>query len=591
MVKGINSMRRLLCRSIIVAVLTTCWVVSSSAQAALQPAVYRVNVPNFDTDLRFDESGVFWFGRVTPTENYADVRVASFANKLWVHVNIMDLQLWYDTTPSANTLTDWDSVTLYLDKRGNIGSTPTTDSYRFDGQLNWWEPRVDWQTAYRGDGSGWVSTPITFETYGTWYGVEPPNVVGGHHGWYIAFVIPFSSLGLSGLPPQGTIWGLGIALHDRDTATGPMNPDKLWPLSLAANQPSSWGQMRFGLPGYTLPGPAVKQGTTVVRQGLNGATVQDGVVGGNTLCGGNLSDYFAQWGNLNYAHQIVFNVQNAEQISEWPCFSKAFVTFPLTALPSGKTIISATLTLYHRGNPGPAPEPAYIQVLTVNDDWNESTLTWNNAPYARENLGGVWIPSLSTTPPYPGIPYTWNVSRAVAEAYSTGQPLRLALYSASSPFHNGRYFHSSDVEELNAQGRPTLTITWGEPMSVIHKTVWPPVSSQSRQVTYTLSFLGSGHALTLTDNLPAQVSQPGPIRVMGTGNAVYDVAAHRITWTGSVASGQVVSLTFPVTVLVSNPTAIYNSAVLMDAISGVTTDGAVLLANAFHIWLPLTRRP
>ena len=76
---------------------------------------------------------------------------------------------------------------------------------------------------------------------------------------------------------------------------------------------------------------------------------------------------------------------------------------------------------------------------------------------------GSWVDPLPSFPGWPGVPRQWNVSRAVAQAYATGQPLRLALYSADGPYHSGRYFSSSDMEDWNAVGRPTLTVAWGEP--------------------------------------------------------------------------------------------------------------------------------
>jgi len=561
-------------------------IVGSSAVATPLPPLYRVNAPHFST-LVFDQTAVFWFGRVTPTENYADVRVAYIDQDLWVHVNIMDQQLWYDTSPSAGTLTDWDSVTLYLDKRGNTGGTPTQDSYRFDGQLNWWEPRIDWQTAYRGNGSTWVSVPISFTTYNNWNGEVPPNEVGYHQGWFMAFVIPFDSLGSPNPPPAGTTWGLGITLHDRDTTAGPTNPDKHWPPNLSPGQPSTWGQLRFGLPTYNQPSSVVPAGTTIIRQGLNGATVPDAAVGGDNTCGAGASNYFAEWGNLNYAHKPLFNVQNVEAISEWPCFSKAYVTFPLTSVPSGNAIISATLTLYHSGNPGPAPEPAYIQAFTVSDDWIENTVTWNNAPLARENLGGVWIPSVQTAPPYPGIPYKWDVSRAVAEAYNANQPLRLALYSSHGPFHGGRYFYSSDVEDYNATGRPTLSIVWGRIGPSLSLNAQPVSASTGNVVTYTASLRGSGQAMTLTDDLPALVSPPLSVSASGGGTGIYNAQYHRILWSATVTSGIPITITFPVTVLATSPTALVNTAVLTDSLAGVATSTAIVIANGRHAYLPL----
>ena len=68
-----------------------------------------------------------------------------------------------------------------------------------------------------------------------------------------------------------------------------------------------------------------------------------------------------------------------------------------------------------------------IQVLTVGEDWNESTLTWNSAPLALENVAASWVDPLETPPPYPGVPRQWDVSRAVAEAYAAGQPVRGAI--------------------------------------------------------------------------------------------------------------------------------------------------------------------
>jgi hypothetical protein len=562
-------------------------VVGQSSQATPLAPLREVNAPYFSDGLHFDETAVFWLGRVTPHENYADVRVGYVPWAFWVHVNVMDEYLWYDTSPSPGTLTDWDAVTLYLDKRSSPGNVPTSDSYRFDGQLNAGEPRDRWQAAYLGDGASWTSIPITFTTYNTSYGDVPPNVVGYHQGWFIAFSIPFANLGLSGSPPQGTVWRLGIRLHDRDAATGPVEPDKSWPENMVPDQPSSWGILRFGLPSYVMSTPVGRQGTTIVRQGLNGAVVQDGVVGGNTLCGGDVNDYFQQWGNLNYAHDTVLNVQNVEHISEWPCFSKAYITFPLTAMPAGKTVISATLTLYHRGNPGPAPEPAYIQVLTVNEDWNEATLTWNNAPLARENLGGVWIASVPVAPPDPGIPYNWDVSRAVAEAYTAGQPLRLALYAASGPFHNGRYFHSSDVDDYNAIARPTLTIAWGSATPTLHVAAHPPRARIGDHITYTLSLIGSGYSMTLTDELPQLMSAPGTITTIGGGTTIYQPLQHQVTWQGTITSGMPVTITFPVTVTTSTPCALINIGTLIDAVNGMTSNTAVVIANGVDVWLPL----
>jgi hypothetical protein len=103
-----------------------------------------------------------------------------------------------------------------------------------------------------------------------------------------------------------------------------------------------------------------------------------------------------------------------------------------------------------------------IQVSTAAGDWDETSLTWNNAPLAAENVGRAWVDWLSDQPPWPGVARSWDVSHAVAEAYASGYPLRLVLYSADSARHSGKYFVSSDTGDWNEEGRPTLQVTWGE---------------------------------------------------------------------------------------------------------------------------------
>ena len=131
-------------------------------------------------------------------------------------------------------------------------------------------------------------------------------------------------------------------------------------------------------------------------------------------------------------------------IADWPCFAKYFIKFPLGTVPAGKVIISATLTLHHFGNPGVGwgdpLEPSYLQILTVGQDWDQNTLTWNTAPMARENVSAAWVDPLFAYGGDPGVPRTWDVSRAVAEAYNAGEPLDLAIYSADWPLSQWSLF-------------------------------------------------------------------------------------------------------------------------------------------------------
>lgn len=452
------------------------WLTSGETGRAAPTAigVRRINAPFLSGPIPTREMAVAWFGQVTPDSNYADIRVAYNDTELQIMLAIMDRRLWYDESPAPADLTLWDGATIYLDKNGTVGSTLSPTAYRFDAQLNWWEnPRTGWQAAYRGNGAGWASAAVAFTTV-TGYRWESDTVGGfnnnqNNRGWIIVYHLPFSSLGLSGPPPQGTVWALGAAVHDRDVAATP-GADKFWPETLNPTQPVSWGQLRFGVPWYTHM-PAAPRGTLVVQHGSNGAVVPDAQVGGWTNCGQNVGDYFADWGAINYAGVQWINVQNQSDIADWPCFARYYVNFPMN-VPAGKTIISATVTLRLFGHAGgDAAAPSYIQVLSIDQDWSENTITWNNAPLAQENLGGRWVNPMAN-PGYPGVPVSWDVSRAAAEAYAAGQPLRLAFYSADSDYHSGRYFYTSD--NVDAPVRPILTVTWGDALA-LDPSAWLPL--------------------------------------------------------------------------------------------------------------------
>jgi hypothetical protein len=230
------------------------------------------------------------------------------------------------------------------------------------------------------------------------------------------------------------------------------------------NTPATWGELVFGLPHYQPPA-ASSQSVITIRQGLNGASVVDGHVGGHTTCSRDLWEggIFTTFGTANYAGYGQINIQNQWDISDFACFSKYFVTFPLDALPPNSKILSATLTMHQFGNAwGELIEPSWIQVLTVGEDWDENTLTWNNAPLAVENISGTWVPPMSASLEWPGVPHHWDVSYAVAKSYAAGSPLRLALYSGDGAYHSGRYFTSSDTGDWNTEGRPTLRVTIGD---------------------------------------------------------------------------------------------------------------------------------
>jgi len=563
-----------------------------AALLALPGGVRRVYAPH---NVPASQAAVFWFGRVTPSENYTDVRIRYTDDSLLLSLGIMDRLLWYDTSPSSTDLIAWDSVSLYLSRSGNVGAIPEADSYRLDAQLDWWEPdRASFQAAYRGNGSHWVLEAVPFATSAGWNG-NAPNDGTDDRGWMLYTTIPFMSLGLEGPPAQGTIWGLGLAVHDRDSAAGPPLTDQVWPETMDPLRPATWGQLVFGLKPSYVPGPALQQGIAVVRHGLEDATVVDADVGGSSICGAPAGpDFFPNWGDLNYAGKIFLNIQHVDPISEWPCFSKYYVTFPMDGLPEGKVVLSATLTLYQFGNAGegydPGPQPSFIAVSIVGEDWNEGTLTWNNAPLAGDYVAASWVDPVDELPPWPGLPRHWDVSGAAAETYAAGEPLRLALYSPDRPLHGGKYFYSSDIGG-GGEGRPTLTVAWGNPVATLTKTAIPTSAVLGDVITYTLGVVGYGGPLTLTDTLPSGMSAPLGLTWQGTDVApIYDGDAHRLTWRDSPPIGQRVTVTYTAQATAHAATALTNIAALRGA-DGIADDAsATIVINPYRIALPLILR-
>jgi hypothetical protein len=278
-------------------------------------------------------------------------------------------------------------------------------------------------------------------------------------------------------------------------------------------------------------------------------------------------------------------------VSDWPCFSKYYVTFPLDQIPSGKVIVSATLTLRQFGHTGegyyPGPQPSFIQVLTIGEGWSEADLTWNSAPLALENVAGAWSEPLGD-PGWPGEDRQWDVSLPVAEAYAAGVPVRLALYESDWADHSGKYFYTSDRADWDDLNRPTLTVTWGQTSAPLEKNPEPRFGNQGDSVTYSLSFVGSGLTLSLTDALPVGVSAPGSFVLGGTSvMPTYDSIHHRLTWSDTVPAGQPVTLRYVVTITTGTPQALVNISELNELGGDSTTASATVMANPQLAYLPM----
>lgn len=444
-------------------------VLPTNAVAAALTKPRTIHAPYFAvgdvTQQKFNEMGIFWYGKVTTSQNYTDVRVGYNDTGLYIHASVIDRLFRYDPKHDPAKLTSFDSISVYV-KTGGTAAAPNAKTYRFDSAMNWFEDHALYQAAYRGNGSTWVKIdPRSFQSFSGYRGSNFNNGKD-NRGWAMGFTIPFASLGLSGKPAAGTTFGLAVITHDRDTAAGGVANTK-WPETASGAKPSSWGRLVFGTLAYQPPPNSGSQ-TVTIRHKLNGTAVKDAGVGGDLghLC--DASALWTKWGGYNYSGKNSVNIQNQSDLADWPCFTKLYVSFPTGKVPRGKVIRSARLVLHEwGGSDWSLAQPSLIQVSTVRADWSEATITWNNAPLPLENVAAAWVnpvPHAIQPNEWPGWKYEWDVSAAAAEAYKAGIPLRLALYEADSAYHSGKYFLTSQAADFAAEGRPTLMIEWGDPI-------------------------------------------------------------------------------------------------------------------------------
>ncbi len=428
-------------------------------------AARKINAPYFSDSIIFSRMSIAWFGELSPVDNYTDIRVGYSNDSLVVTLSILDRYLFFDQTPSINEIQNWDAASMYISLDQNPGSQLGVDEYQFVAQVNHWQPREDYQAVYQGNGTTWSLVNLPFETETMWRGEGFNDLTKLSKGWAVTFRIPFESIGLQE-PPHNANWRLGFAIHDRDDPAGSPISDKIWPESTLSNRPDTWGLLHFGIP-ENLPVSGDYDGTTVIRHGFDGAIVEDAHVGGAMTCG-DYVDYWSEWPNLNYGTEDLgqINIQNQRDVSDFPCFSKFLISFPMDSVPEGVEVISATLTMHQFGSSGTGwdddPQDSFIQVLTIAEDWDPSTITWNTVPYAVENFGGLRVEPLPVFPGWPGVPRTWNISPIVQQTVQTTEPLRLVLYSADSAIHSGKYFYSSDSNS-DGSARPYITVYWKNP--------------------------------------------------------------------------------------------------------------------------------
>ncbi|MCS7062121.1 MAG: DNRLRE domain-containing protein, partial [Anaerolineae bacterium] len=365
------------------------------AGAVLQPDAHvvfaqssrprRVNAPQFTSAPTWSRSAIFWFGQNQqglPSRNYADVRVGYTGTNLHLRVTVVDYALWYPASPSAATdLTQYDAVAVYLDTGYDRSTSPQTDDYWFLSAYRWDSGGNNplYQRRARGTGAGWDTSwsgAWSDATNGDWNCDPGPNnnACGIDNGWTAFFNIPFASIGPPAPPPTGTVIGFGVVLYDRDDQppAGAVVP-QTWPETFNANSPATWGELRFGEPTYRPP-PAIPSGAATIRAASPiDNTVEDAWMGGGGDCSGGQFG----GGEINHGTDPRLFVGTEVRAVHFPCFNKSFLRFQLSAIPPGKVIISAALTLHLWGGADPSrAQRSWVHLFVVNDPWDEMTIHW-----------------------------------------------------------------------------------------------------------------------------------------------------------------------------------------------------------------------
>lgn len=572
-----------------------------TAQAA-QPR--RVNLPFFSGAVDENQSAIFWFGQNEtyqhiPGRNYVDVRMAYTSAGLYIRATVIDYYLWYKANAqTSDDLTQYDALAVYVDTGYDRTGPPDNDDYYFVVGLHG-DSAVDmpqYRRQARGNGTGWdTAWSSTWTDYSGWqWSDRGPNNNSGNidYGWVGGGTIPWSVFGLAGPPAEGTVWGLGVLLNDQDQSVSNPVLRENWPETFLADQPATWGELHFGLADY-IPRPAVGRNNARIRAATpEDNTVEDAWVGGGGSCSGGHNGHTED----NHGNDQALFVGSETQPTHFPCFNKSYLRFALNSLPPDKVIISATLTLHHWGGADTAAgTSSYAWLSSVTDPWQEMTIHWNNAPLAQQNFSMVRIPPKTTPLVWPGDPYTWDATQAVAEAYAAGQPVSFALYDSTTGRDSSKYLTASETglgngtPNWNIAGRPRLDIVWGDPAATVAKKAQPTVVEQGKIITYTLSVIGKGQPLVLTDTIPAALSDPlSQEATLGT--LTYNSVSRQLTWNGTPSVGQVATITYTVTAVMNGPLLVSNTATL--ALSGVpaSSSTAWVCLSCYEVWLPAVKK-
>jgi hypothetical protein len=136
-------------------------------------------------------------------------------------------------------------------------------------------------------------------------------------------------------------------------------------------------------------------------------------------------------------------------------YTKIYIQFKLSALPSTAVVTNASLSLYRYGGVADIETP--VAAYRVTGVWNDSKLTWNNQP-------GTDSIAVDTEVVPTGYTYnsfiTWNITKLCTSWVNGLYANHGVMLSDTNVSSNGLfYFHSSEWTTSPSQ-RPKLVITY-----------------------------------------------------------------------------------------------------------------------------------
>jgi hypothetical protein len=127
--------------------------------------------------------------------------------------------------------------------------------------------------------------------------------------------------------------------------------------------------------------------------------------------------------------------------------------------------------------------------------------------------------------------------------------------------------------------------------SSLEKTAVPRIASQGDLITYTLSFSGYDSQVSIVDYLPEGVSAPFNFGVSGTtAMPTYDPGTHQLNWIDQSLEGELVTISYTVSVTSGGIGVLKNTAELATPNDIVSSAEVTVSVNYYTVHLPLVIR-